>query len=108
MIKCKKWDVVWANLDPTKGNEIKKKRPCVIISPNAINNTLNIITIAPLTSTIKDLPTRVAIVHNRKSGDVCIEQIRTISKERIVSIDKQPIKEEYRESIILTLFEYFK
>lgn len=106
--KCKKWDIVWADLNPAKGNEMKKKRPCVILSPNAINNTLNIVTIAPLTSTIKDFPTRVAIVHNKKRGDVCIEQIRTISKERIASIDKQPVKEEYRELIMLTIFEYFK
>jgi mRNA interferase MazF len=108
MNKYKKWDIVWADLNPTKGNEISKTRPCVILSPNAINNTLNIVTIAPLTSTIKELPTRIAIVHNKKKGDLCIEQIRTISKERIVSVDKQPVKEEYRELITLTIFEYFK
>ncbi|ANI89015.1 hypothetical protein A9P82_06735 [Arachidicoccus ginsenosidimutans] len=109
MIKnCKKWDIVWVDLDPTKGNEIRKTRPCVILSPNAINNTLNIVTIAPLTSTIKELPMRITIMHNKRKSSVCIEQIRTVSKERIVSIDRQPVKEEYRELITLTIFEYFK
>lgn len=104
----KKWDVVWVNLDPAKGNEIKKVRPCIIVSPNAINKNLEIVTVVPLTSTIRELPMRVTIEHNRKQGSVCIEQVRTIAKERIMSVDKQPVKEEYRERIIQTLFEYFK
>jgi len=108
MKKCKKWDIVWVDLDPTKGSEMRKTRPCVVLSPNAVNNTLNIVTIAPLTSKIKPFPMRVTITHNDQESDLCIEQICTISKERIVSVDKHPVKEQYREIITLTLFEYFK
>jgi mRNA interferase MazF len=104
----KKWDVVWINLDPTMCNEMKKTRPCIIVSPSAINKNLNTITIVPLSTNIKELPTRVTISHNNKQGSVCIEQVRTVTKERIVSVDKYPVREKYRELITQTLFEYFK
>ena len=106
--KYRKWDVVWVDLEPVKGSEMKKTRPCVIISPNAVNKILKIVTIAPLTSLVKGFPMRVKIIHNSKEGEVCIEQIRTVSKERIASKDKAPIKEGYRSIITQHLFEYFK
>ena len=104
----KKWDVVWIDLDPARGNEIRKTRPCVILSPNAINNTLNIVTIVPLSSTVREWPMRVTVLHKGRKGSVCIEQVRTVSKERIVSVDKTPVKVEYRDAITQTIFEYFK
>lgn len=104
----KKWDVVWVELDPTRGNEIRKTRPCVIVSPNAINNTLNIATIVPLSSTIREWPMRITVTHNGKQSSICIEQVRTVSKDRIVSVDKSPIKKEYRNLITQTILEYFK
>ena len=71
------------NLDPTIGSEIKKTRPCVVISPNEINKYLNTIVIAPMTSSSKSYPTRIEVNSNNRKGWVVIDQIRTIDKERI-------------------------
>lgn len=78
------YEIVLVNLDPTIGSEIKKTRPCLVISPNEINHNLRTITIAPLTSTGKNYPTRVLINHNNRESWVVIDQIRTIDKARVI------------------------
>lgn len=78
------YDIVLVNLDPTVGSEIKKTRPCVIISPDEMNRHLNTVVIAPVTSKSHDYPTRVKISHDKTSGYVVIDQIRTIDKRRII------------------------
>lgn len=77
------YEVVLVNLDPTIGSEIKKTRPCVVISPNEMNKYLNTIVIAPMTSSSKSYPTRIEVNSNNRKGWVVIDQIRTIDKERI-------------------------
>lgn len=77
------YEVVLVNLDPTIGSEIKKTRPCVVISPNEMNKYLNTIVIAPMTSSSKSYPTRIEMNSNNRKGWVVIDQIRTIDKERI-------------------------
>lgn len=83
-MEIKQYNIVLVNLDPTLGSEIKKTRPCVIISPNEINDNLRTVVIAPMTSTSRKYPTRVKVKHNNQEGWVVIEQIRTIDKIRIV------------------------
>ncbi len=78
--------IVLVNLDPTIGGEIKKTRPCVIISPNEMNKYLNTIVLAPMTTSLKKYPTRVSVNHNGKKGMIAIDQIRTVDKTRIVRI----------------------
>lgn len=78
------YDIVLVNLDPTIGSEMKKTRPCVVISPNEINKHLRTIIVAPMTSSSKPYPTRVEVKHNSKKGWIVIDQIRTIDKMRIV------------------------
>ena len=78
--------IVLVNLDPTIGSEIKKTRPCVIISPNEMNKYLNTIVLAPMTTSLKKYPTRVSVNHNGKKGMIAIDQIRTVDKTRIVKI----------------------
>jgi len=78
------YEIVLVNLDPTVGSEIKKTRPCVIISPNEMNKYLNTVVIAPMTSQSKKYPTRVLVKHNSKKGWVVLDQIRTIDKQRII------------------------
>ncbi len=80
------YSIVLVNLDPTVGSEIKKKRPCVIISPDEMNEFLRTIVIAPLTSKSKDYPTRVKIKQNNEDGWIVIDQIRTIDKQRITKV----------------------
>ncbi|WP_420386960.1 type II toxin-antitoxin system PemK/MazF family toxin [Roseivirga sp.] len=76
--------LVLVNLDPTIGSEIKKTRPCLVISPDEMNHHLRTVIIAPLTSTHKLYPTRVSIRFNDKESWVAIDQIRTIDKKRII------------------------
>lgn len=98
--------IVLVNLDPTIGSEMKKTRPCVIISPNEMNRYLQTIVIAPMTSSSKSYPTRVAVLHNKTKGWVVLDQVRTVDRNRIiktysqlsekeVSQIKQVIKETY-------------
>ena len=80
------YQIVLVNLDPTVGSEIKKTRPCVIVSPNEMNKFLNTIVVAPMTSTSKAYPTRIAVNHNQQNGWVVIDQINTIVRQRIIKI----------------------
>ena len=78
-----RFDIYWVNLDPTIGSEIKKTRPCIVVSPNEMNKALNTVIVAPLTSTIIDWPFRTTVSVGSKKSSVACDQIRTISKERI-------------------------
>lgn len=80
------YSIVLVNLDPTIGSEIKKTRPCVIISPNEMNKYLRTIVLAPMTTNLKEYPTRVKIIHNQKKGMIAIDQIRTVDKSRIIKV----------------------
>lgn len=83
-MELNQYEIVLVNLDPTIGSEIKKTRPCVIISPNEMNVNLRTVTIAPMTTKSRKYPTRIKIKHNNKTGWVVIDQIRTIDKVRVV------------------------
>ena len=82
----KQYAIVLINLDPTIGSEIKKTRPCVIISPNEMNKYLNTIVLAPMTTSLKKYPTRVSVNHNGNKGMIAIDQIRTVDKTRSIRI----------------------
>ena len=82
----KQYQIILVNLDPTIGSEIKKSRPCVIISPDEMNKHLRTIIIAPMTTQAKPYPTRIKVKHNEKIGWVVIDQIRTIDKLRVIKI----------------------
>jgi mRNA interferase MazF len=80
------YSIILVNLDPTLGSEIKKTRPCIIVSPNEMNKYLNTIVIAPMTSNLKAYPTRIPVNHSSKKGMIAIDQIRTIDKNRILKV----------------------
>lgn len=76
---------VWlVDLEPVRGSEISKTRPCIIISPDESNKYLNTVTVSAMTTTIKNYPTRVDCVFKRKKGQVALDQIRSIDKVRLV------------------------
>ncbi|MDX9908597.1 MAG: type II toxin-antitoxin system PemK/MazF family toxin [Mariniphaga sp.] len=85
-MEIRQYDLVLVNLAPTIGSEMKKTRPCLVISPNEMNKYLQTIVIASVTSTSRDYPTRVSINQERIKGWIVIDQIRTIDKRRIVKI----------------------
>ena len=85
-MELSQYDIVWVNLDPTKGSEIRKTRPCVIISPDEMNKHLNTIVVAPMTTKSRVYPTRFKVKFNKKVGWVVLDQIKTIDKTRILNI----------------------
>ncbi|WP_291040752.1 type II toxin-antitoxin system PemK/MazF family toxin [Dyadobacter sp. 50-39] len=79
----KRFDIYFASLDSTLGIEIQKTRPCLIISPDEMNDHLRTVIIAPLTSTIRKYPTRVDCVVEGKEGQIVLDQLRSIDKIRL-------------------------
>ncbi len=96
------YQIILVNLDPTIGSEMKKTRPCVIISPNEMNKHLRTIVIAPMTSNSKPYPTRVEIRHNKTKGWAVLDQLKTIDKQRIIkTFDFLTHKEIYNIKTVL-------
>jgi mRNA interferase MazF len=88
-----RFSVVLVDLDPTRGSELKKQRPCVVVSPTDINARLRTVVIAPVTSTIKKYPTRIPIALDNVRGSIALDQIRTIDKTRIINtIDRLDVE----------------
>lgn len=83
MDQINQYDIVLVNLDPTIGSEMKKTRPCIVLSPNEINKHLQTIVIAPMTSSSKPYPTRVEIKQEKTKGWIVLDQIRTVDRTRI-------------------------
>ncbi len=79
-----RFDVYIINLDPTVGSEIKKIRPCAIVSPNEINHNINTVIIAPMSTKSKNYPTRVKVNFAGKTGFVVLDQIRTVDRQRLI------------------------
>lgn len=90
------YSIVLVDLDPTLGSEIKKTRPCVIISPDEMNKYLNTIVLAPMTTNFKRYPTRVVVEHDGKKGMIVIDQIRTVDKARILKVLGKLTKSEIK------------
>ena len=85
-MELNQYTIVLVNLDPTIGSEIKKTRPCVIISPDEMNKYLQTVVIAPMTSSSKPYPTRVEVKYNKSKGWIVLDQIRTIDRQRITKV----------------------
>jgi mRNA interferase MazF len=100
------YQIVLVNLDPTIGSEMKKTRPCVIISPNEMNKYLQTIIVAPMTSTSKPYPTRIELKHQKKKGWIVLDQIRTIDRNRIIKVTGILLSKEIEQvkSVIREMF----
>ena len=83
-MEIRQYEVVLLNLEPTIGSEMKKTRPCVVLSPNEMNKYLQTIVIAPLTSSSKPYPTRIEITQEVIKGWIVIDQIRTVDRIGII------------------------
>ncbi len=80
----KQYDVFLVSLDPTIGHEIRKARPCLIVSPDEMNKHVSTVIIAPMTSQSHPYPTRVPIKFKGKDGWVVLDQVRTVDKKRLI------------------------
>lgn len=80
----KRYEIRWASLDPTVGAEMKKRRPVVIVSLDYLNDVLDTVTVCPLTTTLHpEWRTRLTVKAGKREADIAIDQIRTISKQRL-------------------------
>ena len=107
MVKAvKRFDVWLAALDPAKGFEIQKIRPCLIVSPDEMNGWLRTIIAAPMTTAERSYPTRVAISFDKKDGQAALDQLRCIDKTRLIKrLGKAP--DDTCQAISETLVEMF-
>ena len=103
---ARRFEIYLVNLDPTVGSEIRKARPCLIISPDEMNRYIATVIVAPMTTKGRDYPTRVQCSFKGKEGQVVLDQLRTVDKSRLVQklgkIDKQT-----QEEVLAILAEMF-
>jgi len=79
-----RFEVYLVTLDPTLGSEIKKTRPCLVISPDEMNHRIRTVIVAPMTTGGKLYPTRIPCRFRGKNGYVVLDQIRTVDNVRVV------------------------
>ena len=82
-MEIKQYEIYWINLDRTIGKEMKKTRPCLIVSPDEMNDNIGTVIIAPLTSTIRLYPSRISYKLDGKPCTIALDQIKTIDKRRL-------------------------
>lgn len=103
-----RFDVWLVKLDPVKGSEIKKTKPCIIISPEEINTHMNTVIIAPLTSTIKNYPFRINCEFQNHAGQIALDHLRSVDKirleKRIGVIQKDTAHDVC--NLLMALFEF--
>jgi mRNA interferase MazF len=77
-------EVCLAGLDPARGSEIQKTRPCLVVSPDEMNRHLRTVIIAPMTTAERPYPTRVSLTFEGKRGQLALDQIRAVDRRRLV------------------------
>ncbi|MGQ0815514.1 MAG: type II toxin-antitoxin system PemK/MazF family toxin [Gemmatimonadota bacterium] len=103
---AKRFDVWLVNLDPTVGSEIRKTRPCLIISPNEMNRFIRTVIIAPMTTKGHSYPTRVNCSFQGNKGQIVLDQIRTVDRQRLVK-RLGAITRSQQDTVLATLAELF-
>lgn len=98
--------VYWVDLDPTRGSEIQKTRPCVVVSPDELNAHLRTVIIAPVTSGGRPYPWRVECRVQQRKGRVALDQLRTVDRERLVGYVGM-LSEQTLATVLETLAEFF-
>ncbi|MBI5558425.1 MAG: type II toxin-antitoxin system PemK/MazF family toxin [Deltaproteobacteria bacterium] len=105
-MEIKRFDVYLVNLDPTIGHEIKKTRPCLVISPDEMNCFTSTVIVAPMTTKGKSYPTRISCTFQEQKGQVVLDQIITIDKERLIK-KLGAISSDAQKNILNILQEMF-
>ena len=77
-------DIFLIRLDPTQGREIRKTRPCVVVSPDEMNRHVNTLIVAPMTTKGRPYPTRIAVRFGGKTGQIVLDQLRAVDRSRLV------------------------
>lgn len=103
---AKRFEVYLVNLDPTIGREIKKTRPCLIISPDEMNRHIATVIVAPMTTKGRSYPTRIPCEFQEKQGQIVLDQIRTVDRSRLVKKLGQ-INSATQKAVLALLAEMF-
>ena len=103
MVTIHRFDVFLISLNPTQGHEINKTRPCLIISPDEMNNFLATIIIAPMTTKAREYPTRVPVNFAGKQGEIVLDQIRTVDRLRLIK--KLGTISEFEATTVLSVLQ---
>ncbi len=107
VVAAPRQDEVWlVVLDPTSGAEIRKTRPCLIVSPDEMNLHLRTAVVAPMTTQLRAYPTRVALTFQGKRGQVALDQIRAVDRDRLVR-KLGTVSIRTAEAVSATLVEMF-
>ena len=102
-----RFDVWLVTLDPTVGSEIRKTRPALVVSPDEMNAHIATVIIAPMTTKGRNYPTRVPCTFQGKSGEVVLDQLRTVDKARLVKRLGQ-LDAATSDAVLATLAELFE
>ena len=103
---ARRFDVFLIALDPTIGREIRKTRPCLVISPDEMNRHLSVVLVAPMTTAGAAYPTRVPCRFRRKDGRIALDQIRAVDRSRLIRRLGR-ISPIAQEAVLSTLAELF-
>ena len=102
----KRFEVYLVNLDPTIGSEIEKTRPCLIVSPDEMNRHITTVIVAPMTTKGGSYPTRITCTFEGKTGQIILDQLRTVDKKRLVK-RLGIIEPATRQDVLAKLAEMF-
>ncbi len=103
---ARQFDVCLVSLDPTVGREIRKTRPCLVVSPDEMNRHIGTVLVAPMTTKTRAYPTRVAFRFQGKAGEIALDQIRAVDRSRLVRrLGRMSLST--REEVLRVLSEMF-
>jgi mRNA interferase MazF len=105
-VVAKRFDVFLVTLDPTIGGEIKKTRPCLVVSPDEMNRHIRTVIIAPMTTKGTSYPTRVSLKFKGKQGQIVLDQLRAVDKTRLVR-KLGTVTRPTQDQVLLVLAEMF-
>lgn len=103
----RRFDVFVIALDPTIGREIRKTRPCLVVSPDEMNRHLSTLIVAPMTTGGQPYPTRIRCRFGKKDGAIALDQIRAVDRSRLVRRLGR-IGSSSQEAVLATLGELFE
>lgn len=107
MVNPRRFEVYLVSLDPTQGAEVKKTRPCVVVSPDEANRLVQTVVVAPMTTTIRRFPFRVDTRFEDRDGQIAVDQIRVVDRRRLLRrLGKIP--DEVGRRLAATLVEFFR
>ncbi len=106
MVTPRRFEVYLVALDPTLGSEIRKTRPCVIVSPNEANEALDTVIGAPMTTTIRNYPTRARVRFRQRNGEIAVDQLRALDKRRLIK-RLGVISPDAQQRLLAVLLDFF-